>query len=292
MSEPRTFIITAEQDFDGQTVSEHKFDQDFERTGTRLYQLHTSTPLGLFGGDFWGAFSDDAPKLVGIASAHYNPRSVARVVSPNGSVDEFRHEIDLAPTVQYVTMQAGDKLAVVTEDGGRTSLTLVINEMSETDHVQWATEHPRTRHWRRFRIIRQANNGFAPLFDIGNIWRPGFFWQAASHLSVAQEVADGPIPVRSLCTWPRFAACLLRVRYSNIASAGKLHVMEPVTGAHRVFDNSVPNMQWSKTISVSHDDHIVLDAGAPAVGDTTVCDIQVARIPPVRLMLGHYNRGK
>lgn len=284
--------MTLEGDFDGQTESTHKFDKDFVRIGTRMYTKHLTAPIGKITSDFFGAFSTDSPKLVGIAGATFNPDSVARVKSPVNTVDEFREQIHLLPTIQYVTVQAGDELRIVTNDGGRTSITLVVNEMSEREQIEWATAHPRARHWRRFRIIRDDASGFQASFDVNSVWRPSFTWRAAAYMSVAQEVADGPIPTSGLCTWPRFAACLVRVRYANVASAGKLHILEPVTGAHRVIDNSVPNMQWSKTVSVSHDDHIVLESGAPASGTTTVADIQVARLPPLRLMLGRYNRGE
>ncbi|MGB1014444.1 MAG: hypothetical protein ACPG4T_09955 [Nannocystaceae bacterium] len=290
MSEPVTFHVFSDQDFDGQTVSALKLT-DFTRIGRREFRIELADPLGVVTSTVFEMFSSDAPKLIGVASRHYNPRSVLRVVPPNAGVDEYREEVDLTPTVQYVVMEAGDSLAIVTEDDGRTAITIVANELSEDNHVQWAIANSRSRHWRRFRIIRDDPAGFKPGFNAAQ-WKPAFFWQAASFLSLAQEVAKGPIPVSSLCTFPRFAACLLRVRYANIASSGKLHILEPVTKSHRVHDGAVPNMQWSKTLSVSHDDNICLDSGDPASDNRTICDIEVQRIPPIRLLLGKYNRGE
>lgn len=290
MSEPRTFIIDSEVDFDATT----KFTQtlkDFTRVGRSMYLLSVSERFGRVDGELFGSTSEPATKMVGVAGRHFNPMSVVRVIPRGSGPDQYRDEVDLTPEMQYVVMYAGDELAILTEDGGRTAVTITVNQLSEAQSIDQAIAHPRTRHWRRFRIIRDDGTGFVPGFGQPP-WRPAFTWRAAQQLVVAQEVNRGPIPIDTLCTFPKFASCLLRVRYANSDTDSKLHIWEPETESHIPVQSDIKNMEWSKTISVSHDDHIALRSGAPANGSKIVCDIEVCRIRPRDLLLGHYNRGK
>jgi len=288
-SEPHTYIIESDQDFNGTTpLTATARDFQTARANGRVHRIHLEQAVGLIQNNIFNMFSEESVKRVGISSRFNNPLSVARVVS-DSDTDRFRREIDLTPEVQYVTLYPGDQLVVKTMDGGRTSITLVVNEMGEADHIAYANAKPRSLHWRRFRIVRNSPLGFQTGFG-QEAWRPEFSFDRDTNLVIANEVAKGPIPVDSFCTFPRFAGCLVMARFANVSDEASLHIMEPVAKSHRRVDK-VPNMQWTKTAWVSHDDHIALRSDAPISDDITICDLAIARINAELALQGRYDRG-
>jgi hypothetical protein len=106
-SEPITFWLHKEGDFNGQTPIELDRSK-FAIEGGRVYRAHLTGPAGQISADFFGVFSDLTPKLCGIASSSYNPQSVARII-PKDDPDVFREEVDLTPQMVHVVMYPGDR---------------------------------------------------------------------------------------------------------------------------------------------------------------------------------------
>jgi len=288
-SEPYTFVIESDVDFDGQTLFEATRNDFANAADSRLYTIHVDQAFGQISADFFGSLKGERPKMVGISGKFNNPFSVARVV-PHDDPDGYRTELDLTPEMQYVPMYAGDKLAILTRDGGRTSVTLVVNEMAEAEHMRYAIAKPPALHWRRYRIVRNDPTGFKPGFN-QNIWQPNFVFDRTHHVLTATEVASGPIPLGAFCTYPEFAGCLVRARFANIQDKGHMHVVEAVQRAHRSV-GGVKNMIWSRVAALSHDDHISLQSGDAIANDTTICDLMIARVEAQSLLQGLYDRGK
>ena len=286
MSEPYFFRIDSEVDFDG-TTPISKSIADFERVGTRQYNI-TLSGGGVIPADFWGLLSSTAPKLVGVATKTWNPMSMARVQSEASSSD-FRQELDITPRLQHVGLFAGDCLALLTKDGGRTSVYLPVNEMSEEDHVRFALQHEQRHQWRRFRIIRDTGSGFVANFN-ASAWQPQFVWDETSNLLVAEDNSEGPIPIRWLCLYPRHVGCFYTVRFANVDTKGRVHAREPIVGAHAQLD-VVDNMLWSKVQFASHDDQLVLESHGPASGSKVIADIELVRARPLDRVRGRYTRG-
>jgi len=228
-SEPYTFVISSDIDFDGLTPFEATRNDFTTGADSRLYTMHIDQAYGQIDSTFFGSLKGERPKLVGVSAKFNNPFSVARVI-PHDDPDGFRTELDLTPEMQYVPMYAGDKLAILTRDGGRTSITLVVNEMAEAEHMRYAVAKPPALHWRRYRIIRNDPSGFKAGFN-QNIWEPSFVFDRTDHVLTASEVSSGPIPLRTFCTYPEFAGCLVRARFANIQDKGHMHVVEPVQRA-------------------------------------------------------------
>ena len=126
--------------------------------------------------------------------------------------------------------------------------------------------------------------------NFNTIWQPTFTWDEATNLMVAEENAEGAIPVRSLCLHPRFHGCFVSVRYANVDNNGRVHTRDPVVGAHAQLDQ-IPNMIWSKVLYFSHDDMIVLESQGPESGSTVIADIEIVGAAPIDRMRGRYTQG-
>ncbi len=287
-SEPHTFHIESELDFDGETpFTQTLSDFTPNRPNGRIHRLSVTSAFGVMDSTCFGLLSDESPKQVGVASKFNNPTSKARVY-PGDDPDSFRRELDLTPDLQYVTMYPGDKLAIVTKDNGRTHVTIVVNELSESDHMALAIHKPPSLHWRRYRIIRQSPTGFKPAVN-QDAWRPNFLFDRGSNLLVAHEVGQGPIPLEAFCSYPAFAGCLVRARFANVEE-GRLLIVEPLVRDRRLVEK-VESMVWTKVGWVSHDDHIALRSSDPSSGDTTICDLMIAKINAEDALQGLYNNG-
>lgn len=287
-AEPVTIIITMSTDFDGFTPFEATRDDFTNGPDSRVYRINLSGPYGRIGPTFFDLFKGERPKLVGIASNRSNPTSVARVVADPNNADAFRTEVDLQPEMQYVMMYAGDELAIVTNDGRTVQVTLVVNELSEAEHLQYAMRKPPALTWRRYRIVRAGGTGFE-LGLANGLWRPSFEFNQSHQVLIAHDTASGRIPLSSFCTYPHFAGCLVRARFANIQTKGHMHIVDATTGAHRSV-GGVNNMRWTRVAMVSHDDGIAFRSGIPIVDDRVAVDVMVARVNPESLLQGLYDR--
>jgi hypothetical protein len=287
-SESIVIELNKESDFDGVTPIALSRD-DFTISGKRYYKANIPGPGGMVPADLFGLFSGVSPKLVGLASSSFNPMSVARIINSD-AIGTFREEIDLTPQVQHVLMFPGDKLAILTKDGGRVQVILVVNELNEAETVRYALGHETYAQWRRFRIIRQTGVPFAP--NLGTIWRPTFTFDPVSNLLVSTDNGTGTIPVNDLCLYPRHQGCYISIRYAgNGAGGGSFHIVEPTTGQAHVAETNLTTVLWSKVQFVSHDDMIALEASPSVVGAKLVVDIELARVQPGDRLSGRYARG-
>jgi hypothetical protein len=289
MSEPRKVVLRKTGDYDGTSAISLIRDQDLAAVnGGLVYTAVISGPAGIIPADFWGLFSAERPKLVGVAFSSRNPRSVIRVVSASGHV---REEVNLTPSVQYVMLTGQDKLAVLTSESSAanlasTELHLEINEVSEADHVQWALSHPPGRIHTRFKLIRQVafvKSNVAPPFI------PSFVWDPINQMFTSNDPTDGPIPIAALSPFARGFGTLVSVRYSGSNNDGEVATIESVAKSQYTLQSAIPNGRWSRVFYASHDDSILLAAtplpqGVPIL----VCDIETVAVEPADRLRGRY----
>ncbi len=286
MAEPIFIVLNKDGDFDGVTPMTQTRDA-FTVSGQRYYQLSFSGPAGVIDSTLFGLFSDSSPKMVGLAGSSFNPQTVARILSSDPS-NTMREEIDLTPVVQHVVMFPGDRLALLTKEGGRAQVVLSVNELNESDNVQYALGARPVAQGRRVRLIRETGVPFAPNLN-GSPWQPNFVFNPQSSLLVTNENTVGPIPSSDLCLYPRHQGCYVSVRYSgNGSNAGKLHIVDAETRQSRIVQSNLTAVRWSKVQFVSHDDMIALEASPSVVGSKLVADIEIVRVFPGDRLRGRY----
>jgi hypothetical protein len=286
--EPVKFTLTKDGEFDGQTVMNLDRD-DFTVASGRLYSAAISGPAGLIGADFFGVFSDLTPKLVGVSGDTWNPYNVARVVT-GGTPEPFRQEVQLTPEMNHVVMYPGDSLAIATYGEQRPTVQLVVNELSESEHINQVLASKVAAHWRRFRII-SVGAGFAPNPG-GAVLQPNWSWDpAAKMMKAVLNGATGPIPASALCAYPPFQGCYLSVRFAKMsADTGKVFLIEGQARDSIAHQADLKNVEWSKVMFVSHDDHIGLETPGPA-DEAVIADIELVRVYPGDRLRGRYERG-
>src|SRR5690606_2622947 len=207
--EPYLIKLAKASDFDGSTPIALR-RSDLTVQGQRLYTGAVPAAGGVVGADVFGLFAPESTKLVGVAYSSNNPLCVARVIDASGRV---REELNLSLAVQYVMLYGGDRLAVLTTENrdGQTNpieLTLVVNELHERDHMQWALAHPPTPVHTRLRIIRTQGD-FAGQATLPS-WQPTFNWSPSSNmLEVIDNSNNGPIPIASLSPFLRTFGSLI-----------------------------------------------------------------------------------
>ncbi len=289
-AEPITIIITAQVDFDGMTPFPFTRSDFSNPPNSYVYSITTDGVYGLVDSTMFGLLNGERPKLVGISANVDHPFALGRVIPrDSNTVDNFRKEVTLGPEVRYVVMYPGDKLALKTDYGRQPTITLVVNELSEADHLKFALSHQAEPRLRRFRIVRNAPTGFKLGLNKG-LWRPAFV-QNGDHVLVATEVDRGIIPLSSFCLFPQYEGCLIQARFANIQDKGHIHIVEPLVQSHHTI-GGVGNMEWSKVAKVSHDDGIAIRSSDPdSAGDVVIVDIIVERVHPGALLQGLYDRG-
>jgi hypothetical protein len=288
MSEVSLFRLIKSSDFDGITWITLTRD-NFTVSGQRNYFATVNGPGGSIGGDFFGVFSPDSAKVVGVASTSANPRSVVRVVDSSNRV---REEVNLTPFFQYVLMNPADRLSVLTREAVLTGpvpveLSLAVNELSEAQHVEWALAHPPAIHQHtRFRIVRRGD--FTPALA-GTAWLPNFIWNPThSFFEANDDLNQGPIAISTLSPFSRMYGTLFSVRYSNSNNDGKLIVVENQTRAFHEAQINIPSVRWSRVTYAAHDDLILLSATTAPVGGELVVDIETVRVEPGDRLRGRF----
>ena len=291
MTEPLTFKITSPGNFLG-FVPMSLIRDNFTIQGGRFYAASLLAPAGIVPADFFGFFAPESTKLVGVAFTSLNPTSLVAVMDSAG---RLREQVNLTTAFQYVVLHANDRLAIATTDatvlGGATEIMLVVNEMSEAEHVEWALAHPPMPHHTRLRIIRPSGAAFVPN-PTGASWEPPFVWDPSTNiLEATDDLGNGPIPIPKLCPYPKHFGCFVSIRYANkLPTTGRLYIVDKVT---RDFWRTglIPNVRWSRVQYVSHDDHIALEATVAPAGGKLVCDIEVVRVEPQDRQRGRYANG-
>lgn len=281
MAEPYTIQLLNPTDFDGTTpISLTRDNLTVEEQ--RLYSGTLNGPAGIIPADIFGLFSPRAPKLVGIAFSSDNPMNAAQIQDASGRI---REQLNLRTQMQYLLLHAGDRIAVLSKDG-RCTLTLVVNELSESDHLQWALTRPPVQEHTRARIFRSAGGPFN-FTKAAPTWIPNFSWDG-QQLYEVDETSNGPIPIASLL-YPRRYGAYVSIRYSGSQSDGEFIIYEPQTGSEWQVQNSIPDGRWSRVQYLAHSDMIGLKASPPAVGGRVLVDIEIVRVEPGDRLRGRYN---
>ena len=292
MSEVSLFRLIKGSDFDGNTWITLTRD-NFAVSGQRSYVATVNGPGGSIGGDFFGVFSPDSAKVVGVAFTSANPRSVVRVVDSSNRV---REEVNLTPFVQYILMNPGDRLSVLTSEALPTGpvpveLTLAVNEVTEAQHMTWAIAHPPVAHQHtRLRIVRRGD--FAPEFNAVP-WVPNFYWNPVINvLEATDNTNQGPIQISTLSPFGRMYGSLFSVRYSNSDNDGKLIVVENRGRAFCESQINIRNAAWSRVAYAAHDDLIALSAKTAVVGGDLIADIEIVRVEPGDRLRGRFSEAE
>ena len=292
MSEVSLFRLIKGSDFDGNTWITLTRD-NFSVSGQRHYVATVNGPGGSIGGDFFGVFSPDSAKLVGVAFSSANPRSMARVVDRSNRV---REEVNLTPFVQYILMNPGDRLSVLTNEALPTGpvpveLTLAVNELSEAQHVEWALAHrPAVHQHTRLRIVRRGD--FVPVVNAVP-WIPTFYWNLVSNVLEANDnTSQGPIPISALSPFGRMYGSLFSIRYSNSQNDGKLVVVENQSRAFHESQFNIQDAAWSRVAYAAHDDLIALSAKTAVVGGDLIADIEIVRVEPGDRLRGRFSEAE
>ncbi|MCA9719253.1 MAG: hypothetical protein KC468_31580, partial [Myxococcales bacterium] len=230
-------------------------------------RLYTATvPSGSrLSPDLFSLVSAGSVKSVAISASTHCPTDVARVYV--GST--VRTEIDLRGRHQTVTFGPGEQLAFVTH--GPTTVTLVVNELSEAEHA--ARVEPVIAFPSRIRLSRSDGSGFAP----GGVLNPALTWNEAARMFTGDVSTNGSIPLEVLDPREsRFAGLTTRVRLSGfdgeLASVGRTDAVNGETH----FVAQVAAGQWSPPFQLSHDDLLALETPALRAGCTScVADIEL-----------------
>ena len=283
-TEAITLELNTETDWDGTSLTSLNRDNAIV-TAQRYYKFNITGPHGLIAADLGGLFSGVSPKLVGAAYSTWNPESKGRVIASD-ALGTFRQEFTLKPTVQYVLMHPGDKLAFLTKDGGRGQLTLVVNELNEAEAVAWGNAHQPFCMPTRFRIVRETGTAFAP--NLGTVWQPVFTYDPSTGLLTTNDNSTGMITASSLCLYPRWQGCYVTIRYAGSNGNGRFHVVDNLTRRSWLAAVAMTDVRWSSVQYVSHDDGIALEATPAVVGQIMVCDIEVALVHPGNRLAGRY----
>ena len=286
MAEPYLITLRSSANFNGATPIPLT-RADFTATGQRQYTANVQGD-GIIGADFFGLFASQSPKQVGVAFSSFNPLSVVRVIDAAG---RMRQEANLTGDYQYLLLHGGDRLAVLTKETvGLTApleLSLVVNELSEGDHMQWALAHPPTPIHTRLRIVRSTGPFVG---TTTGVWIPFFQWdENASVLKVEDDVINSPIPIHALAPFPRRFGALVSIRYANSNNDGKLIIVESITRQKWEAQTTLQDVRWSRAQYLAHDDMILLAATHNAAGGPLVCDIEIVRVEPGDRLRGRYS---
>jgi len=290
-AEPYKITLSKEGNFDGTTPMEFE-RSSFAVQDQKIYSRSIEGPAGLIGADFFGLLSKSSAKVVGISGSTWNPASVARVLT-TGAPEPFRQEVQLTPEMTHVVLFPGDQLGIVTSGEGRPIVHLVINDLSESEHVAMALRRDLGPHATRYRLIKDDNTGFSPGVT-GSDQTPPFEWDPSSNIMVARIQTSGRIPMGHFGHYPKHQGCFASFRVSggNSPGASEICVIEPQRNGYAIVQSGLPDMEWSKVVYLSHDDKIGFQTQSPAGGvPEVVIDIDLVRVEPGDRLRGRYDRG-
>ncbi len=279
-----TLELNADSEWDGVSTTALSRD-DAIVTGQRYYQFNINGAHGVVTGDLGGLFSPVSAKLIGVASSSWNPKSKARVLTPDGT---SRQEVTLKPTVQYLVMYPNDRLGLLTQESPG-PIYVMANEMNEADAIAWGLRHEPFAMPNRLRIIRRTAASF--VLNTQTLWQPSFAYDESSGTLSADDDSNGMIPAGSLCLYPRFQSCYVSVRFAGAAENSKVHAIENITRRTHMVEAALEDAKWSKVFRIGHDDGIALEATAAAGVTTMVCDIEVSPVHPGDELRGRFERG-
>lgn len=268
MSEPYTIVLQQAAVFDG-TTPIGGTRSDFSQSN-RTY-MRALDGGGVVPADVWGLFSADSPKIVGISARTRNPRDIARVVT-GGAFDQFREQIDLGPLVQHVIMYPGDELALLTIERG-IPVELLVQPLSESEHVGWAKRYGPHARTRRFRITRGDQMSWQPGVNPPKLVF-GWGWNSTTGVNETTTTNQGVFPLSSFFDHV-VEGVEAWVRVSGSDSNNFVRVREGgPNGATQNISTNLPEGDWSNRFHVGFDDLIQVETGNPAANKTVQVDIE------------------
>ena len=264
VSEPYTIVLQQAAVFDGTTLIGGT-RSDFS-VSNRTYTRNLDGG-GVVPADFWSLFSADSPKIVGISARTRNPYDIARVIT-GGTFAQFREEIDLRPLVQHVIMYPGDQLALQTIDRG-IPVELLVQPLSESDHVGWAKRYEPLARTRRFRITRGDQSG----------WNPGanppplvfnWAWDPTTGFNSTTTTNQGAFPLSSFFGSRVIEGVEAWVRVSAIGGGAVYVRAGGPNGGAQLISGGLADGQWSDRFHVGFDDLIQVNTDDPELGNVRV----------------------
>jgi hypothetical protein len=280
MSEPRILKLTKIGDFDGSNTEIPLTLNDLVVTGGRVYSGNVGAAGSVVPADFFGLFSKETPKLLGVAFSSENPRSIGRVIDTS---DRIREQFNLTQAFQYVMLHPQDRVGFQSfeNNAGMTAnveVTLEVNDVTERDHMEWALRHQPAPVHTRLRLVRGT-----PFIAIPTLppFLPSFTWDGLNSMLVATDVANGPIPIGHLSQFPRRFGALVTVRYSNSVNDGVVRTVDETTRGDFELQSGMQDGRWSRVFYLAHSDMLVLGASPnPVGGGPIVADIEIVRVEP------------
>lgn len=290
MSEPRILKLTKSGDFVNGNTEIALTLNDLVVTGGRVYTGNAGAAGSVVPADFFGLFSKETPKLLGIAFSSENPRSIARVIEASGRV---REQFSMTQAFQYVMLHPQDRVGFESFENsaaGQTAsveVTLEVNDVTERDHMEWALRHRPEPVHTRLRLMRRTP--FLPSPPLPP-FLPNFTWDAVNSMLVSQDTIDGPIPIGHLSQFPRRFGALVSIRYSNSLGDGMAVTVDETTRAIFNLQTAMEDGRWSRTFYLAHSDMLALSASPnPVGGKPLVADIEIVRVEPGDRLRGRYS---
>ncbi|MCB9756735.1 MAG: hypothetical protein H6713_43005 [Myxococcales bacterium] len=257
MSEPYTIVLQQAAVFDGTTLIGGT-RSDFS-VSNRTYTRNLDGG-GVVPADFWSLFSADSPKIVGISARTRNPYDIARVIT-GGTFAQFREEIDLRPLVQHVIMYPGDQLALQTIDRG-IPVELLVQPLSESDHVGWAKRYEPLARTRRFRITRGDQSGWVPGANPPPLVL-GWAWDPVTGFNSATTTNQGVFPLSSFFGPRVVEGVEAWVRVSGVTGANVYVRAGGPNGSVQLISGTLTEGHWSDRFHIGFDDLIQIATAAP-----------------------------
>ncbi|MCB9652521.1 MAG: hypothetical protein H6729_00115 [Deltaproteobacteria bacterium] len=284
MAEPYVINISSEADFDGTTLMDVGVN-DFDHNG-RILSIAVPGPVGIIPATFFGLFAATAPKLVGVANDTWNPLNLA-LVDSDGPV-ATRAIATLRPQIQHLSLFGNDRLVVRTRNGGRSSLYLTINALSERDHVDLALRQQQRPAVRRYRIRRSGSAGWTAAAGATALV-PVWAYESAKGILAADVNQDGPFPISAFLPKPEIRGAYVSVRFSGTTGPNFVYAIDGEQRRAFAVHNALPEMQWSKVIYMSADDHIMFATPAPVGGFQAMVELEVIPIKARDRFVGRFD---
>ena len=274
--EPVVVELSNSINFDGSTLITLTRD-DLTVTGQRYYR-GTVTAGGVIDGDFFGLFGAQSIKLVGISGMFHNPGNTLKVVTSYAS-GRIRQQVDVTPDIAYVLVHPGDKLVLRTLDTfDSVTVSLVVNELTEKNHVEYAHALAQPNQRQRFRIYHADGDAFVAN---GGTWTPTFVWDPTKGVLFSEDVDTGSIPCQALSLRDSKEPIYVRVRFAGIEDGtGEVVLAEDPTQDNQVVQSGLDSVEWSRVFVLTHGDLIGFNGEETDAGGPISIDIDVVHVRP------------
>lgn len=261
MTEPKTIIINASP-LDGTGVMPLVRDTTLTTNNRgRLFTGSVSSGSRI-DSSLFGLMSEDDVKSVSISATGWSPSDRVRVLVGG----QLRTELPLRGDPQTVFFGAGETLAFVT--AGNTVLRLVANELSESEHA--ALREPPRATRTRIRLTQTTGAGFNPV-ALANVTKT---WDAGQQLYTG-FVNGGSIPLSALDErMSRYDGVAVRVRISGFDGVAQVGNADAVNG-DAFLEQEVAPSQWTRPITLGHDDRLAIRSPAVRQGASLICEIEL-----------------